>query len=71
MNDYIFNWEGGGWNRVQAESLEQAIEKARKMGEPCEYKPGRMTKGLIPVESSFRPWTLEESDALCRRYSID
>ena len=45
MKQYIFTFEGGGWNSVYATSKEEAIEKALE-----EYKD---SPSLNPVPSSF------------------
>lgn len=47
---YIFNWEGGGGNRVYARDLAEATQRAQSMGDPI----------LKVQEGSVRASTWEE-----------
>ena len=68
---YIFNWIGGGFNDIHGDTREEAIANATEFGKPREYRPGKFTKGLVPDAGTFREWTIEELDALCRAYPFD
>lgn len=63
---WFFNWVGGGYNSVRARTKQEALEKARKLGAPREYRPGQMTVGLVPDER-----TLVRDPALKRTHAED
>ncbi len=46
--NWFFTWIGGGYNTVMAKSLNDAIEKATKLG-----KPTRIWRGAVPNVKSF------------------
>lgn len=45
---WLFNWTNGGYNTVQAETREEALVLAKKIGEP-----GVVFRGLTVDESSL------------------
>jgi hypothetical protein len=60
--NWLFNWEGGGFNDVWARTKEEAIEKVNQ--ERIEIKKKYPTnKGLKAIPSSFRKATRKTSDA--------
>jgi hypothetical protein len=63
MTTWMFNWNGGGYNTVVADTKEEALELATTLGEPRTYTRNgeeRTTKGLIPNPDTFRIVTVQE-----------
>lgn len=63
--NYVWNWEGGGYNSCAAESLEEATRIAIAMGQPRVY-PEYTTVLLVPVNVRLdadysQTWRLDES----------
>lgn len=50
---YYFEWLGGGYNYVCAESKKEAVKLATEVGKPTEYAPGKLTVGLKPNPKTF------------------
>jgi len=57
MKAYYFGWESGGFNRVLASSLDEAIEKANLLGTKVALRPRTSTfievgrTGLAKIQS--------------------
>lgn len=60
LKEYMFNFEGGGWNRVMAKTRRGAITLARN-----KYKDSEHT---ILIEESVRLCTKEDYDAHMARF---
>tara|TARA_R110002153_G_scaffold26338_1_gene82714 strand:+ start:750 stop:935 length:186 start_codon:yes stop_codon:yes gene_type:complete len=56
MQDFIFNWQGGGWNTVYAETLEQAKAKIlEEWGEHAHLTP-RMDTVKAVSQKELNSW---------------
>ena len=66
---WLFDWQGGGFNSVTADTLKEAIVSAKKFG--AVNTKGIRTVTLVPVESSFRPWSIEAEDVMLKAYPFD
>ena len=62
---WMFYWRGGGFNDVHGDTLEEAYTEAVKFGAEG------LGRTLVPAKGSFKEWTVELSDELCRAYPID
>lgn len=61
---WFFNWQGGGYNTVQASSKKEAVAAAVAFAASCTG----VTK-LVPVESSFKVVSDAELAKIDREYA--